>query len=205
MIDSDGWVQNLKSTGESQEQALTLLRRFLVSSLHSTLDGRASADEAFIEDVVQIALVRIWEKLDSFSGRSKFTTWALSITIRVAYSELRRKHWQDQSLDQISGDTELNIDAEKSAGAQLIRNQYIEVMHRLIATKLTEKQKLVLQYELRGMPQDEIAAKLSSTRNSIYKLGHDARKALKNALESEGEGVVAFREAFHQSFIEKSV
>ena len=40
--------------------------------------------------------------------------------------------------------------------------------------------------ELKGMPQDEIAEQLGSSRNALYKLTHDARKKLKERLEVAG-------------------
>jgi DNA-directed RNA polymerase specialized sigma24 family protein len=33
-------------------------------------------DQAFMEDVVQQALVHILDHLEQFQGRSRFTTWA---------------------------------------------------------------------------------------------------------------------------------
>jgi RNA polymerase sigma-70 factor (ECF subfamily) len=50
--------------------------------------------------------------------------------------------------------------------------------------------------ELQAMPQDEIARQMGVTRNAIYKLGHDARKALKGALAKKGYGIEQVREVF---------
>ncbi len=58
----------------------------------------------------------------------------------------------------------------------------------VIATELTDKQRDILLCELSGMPQEEIARQFNSSRNAIYKLFHDARKALKRALEAHGFG-----------------
>jgi RNA polymerase sigma-70 factor, ECF subfamily len=59
-------------------------------------------------------------------------------------------------------------------------------MHEVIRTGLTEKQRSALLAELRGMSQDEIARHLGSNRNAMYKLTHDARRRLKQGLESAG-------------------
>ena len=60
------------------------------------------------EDVVQDALLKILNSLDQFEGRSRFTTWAMTIAMRVGLSELRRKHYADVSLDSMkSGENQL--------------------------------------------------------------------------------------------------
>ena len=61
-------------------------------------------------------------------------------------------------------------------------------MHRLIQSELTPLQRDVLLAELNAMPQDEIATQLGRNRNTIYKIGHDARRALKRAFETAGYG-----------------
>jgi RNA polymerase sigma-70 factor (ECF subfamily) len=51
----------------------------------------------------------------------------------------------------------------------------------------------MLLAELNGMPHDEIAVQMRLTRNAVYKLGHDARRALRRALEAAGYGVEEVR------------
>ena len=59
-------------------------------------------------------------------------------------------------------------------------------MYRIIAMDLTEKQRTALLAEFKGMPQEEIGRRMGSNRNAVYKLTHDARKRLKQGLESAG-------------------
>ena len=44
------------------------------------------------------------KKIDTFEGRSQFTTWAYKIAVRVALNELRRRRWRDVSLDGLEAD-----------------------------------------------------------------------------------------------------
>ncbi|NJN45789.1 MAG: hypothetical protein HC808_04125 [Candidatus Competibacteraceae bacterium] len=53
-------------------------------------------------------LLKITDSLDSFEGRSRFTTWAQKITINSAFTELRRRRWQDLSLQEMIEDQEGN-------------------------------------------------------------------------------------------------
>ena len=82
--DNETWLVHLNGTGPDQQAALADLRDTLLRGLRRALSHRAHADDAFLEDVVQDSLVRILERLPQFEGRSRFSTWAMSITIRVA-------------------------------------------------------------------------------------------------------------------------
>lgn len=188
--DNETWLAQLGGTGPAQQEALSDLRDTLVRGLRKALSHRAGAGDEFLEDVVQDALVRILERLPQFEGRSRFLTWAMSVAIRVAMSELRRRRWKDVSLDEVVAGGDLTpgraIIDEPGPDAQRQREAILAAMHDVIRTGLTEKQRSALLAELRGMPQDEIARHLGSNRNAIYKLTHDARKRLKRGLEAAG-------------------
>ncbi len=188
--DNETWLTHLSSAGPDQQAALSDLRAALLRGLRRALSHRAGADDGFLEDVVQDALVRILERLPQFEGRSRFLTWAMAVAVRVAMSELRRRRWKDLSLDEIVAGGDLTpgraIVDEPGPDAQSEREAILAAMHGLIRNGLTEKQREALLAELRGMPQDEIARHLGSNRNAVYKLTHDARKRLKRGLEAAG-------------------
>lgn len=194
--DNDTWLQHLRSDGPDRQAALADLRAELLRGLRRALANGAHADPAFVEDAVQDALLRILQRLHQFEGRSRFLTWALAIAIRVAMSGLRRRRWQDVSFDTAAGTI-----AEPAAGgtepdSQWQRSAMLATLHRLIHHDLTEKQRSALLAELKGMPQDEIARHLGSTRNAVYKLTHDARKRLKKGLEAAGYRAADVHAAF---------
>jgi len=188
--DNETWLAHLGGTGPDQQAALSTLRDALLRGLRRALSHRAGAGGEFLEDVVQDSLLRILERLPQFEGRSRFLTWAMSIAIRVAMSELRHRRWKDVSLDEVTGGGDIAperaVADDPGADAQSEREAILAAMHEVIRTGLTEKQRLALLAELRGMPQDEIARHLGSNRNAIYKLTHDARRRLKRGLESAG-------------------
>ena len=94
------WLADLR--GPQQEQAIEDLRGILVRGLRYSLSTRIQGElEMLVEDFTQDALIRILDKLDTFRGESKFTTWAQKIAVRVAYSELRRQRWKDISLEDL--------------------------------------------------------------------------------------------------------
>jgi len=189
------WQERLAPGSFDREVALGELRRFLMDGVRNGLSGRRGSED-LVEDVVQAAMVRILDHLASFEGRSAFTTWALSIALRVAFTELRRKHWNNVSLEELKergSSLPHEVDTSPDPHQSVERNNLITTMHHLIRTRLTPRQRDVLLAALSAMPQDEIAIQMNLTRNALYKLFHDARKALRRALEDSGYGIEEVR------------
>lgn len=192
MVDSntenDPWVTSLQDP-ETQEAALTELRTILMRGLLRAFDGKGGG-ESFCEDVAQETLVRILAKLDMFSGRSKFTTWAMSIAIRIGTSQFRRKMFKDVSISALDSGDNLKFDWADEEAVSVERAEerttLVGKLRELIAATLTDKQRQATEAIMHGMPIDEIASRTGSNRNAVYKLIHDARVRLKQGLESAG-------------------
>ncbi len=185
------WLEALRAP-ESSEQAAALnaLREVLLTGLRIGLSGRGDVSEAHLEDFAQESLLRVMDRLDQFQGRSKFTTWAQAIALNTAFTEMRRKRWQDVSLDALIADgdrlSEPSLVADGILGADEDRVRLIGVLRNAIENELTPKQRAAILGELRGMPFDQIVELLGTTRSAGYKLLHDARRALKQRLHEAG-------------------
>lgn len=180
------WVENLKSESH-QEEAIGKLREVLLRGLKGAFVRRGQ-DEAFCEDMCQESLIRIMKNIDSFEGRSKFTTWAISIAIRVGISELRRRHHKDVSLEAITAGNDMKIELaiaeDDASGNSMDQIAILQLLSDLIENQLTDKQRTVVRALLGGMPVEEIARRTDSNRNAVYKLFHDAKQRLKSGFES---------------------
>jgi RNA polymerase sigma-70 factor, ECF subfamily len=194
------WMRDLRTGGPVQAEALTDLRGLLLRGLAKSFQARGDTDQAFVEDVVQQALMHILDHLEQFQGRSRFTTWAMAITVRLAMSALRRTRWQDVSLESMTAPSEgapaWDSDDTTSPAQHAEQHALVETLSRLIDETLTEKQWLALTAELGGMPVEEIARRMDSNVNAVYKLLHDARQRLKHGLETAGYTAEDVRSAF---------
>ena len=198
---NEDWLRALRREGPEQSTALEALREYLLRALPGALAGYGRIPDHLIEDVAQEAMVRVLGQLDRFEGRSRFTTWATTIAVRLALTELRRRRWQDVSLEDVSGGDEETFSREATTGwddpeQHAARADVLRALREALARDLTERQRIAIVAELRGMPQEEIGRRLGSTRNAIYKLGHDARKKLKLGLEASGFDAEQIRAAF---------
>ena len=175
--------------------ALAELSRFLRGGLVRSL-GTRRIDDATLDDFTQDAIVRVVEKLDTFRGESKFTTWAMAIAIRTALNELRRARWKDVGLEDALAGAEPPSRETTTVEDEVDRASILAVMERVIERELTDKQRRVLRAELDGIPQVVIAEQLGTNRNALYKLVHDARQRLKRGLADAGISDEEVRAAF---------
>lgn len=195
--DNQTWVNDLKTSGERQEEALADLRRIVRGGLPFALSRWLSpADpgfESLIEEATQETLLKVVAKIDTFRGQSKFTTWVYKIAVRVALSDLRRHRWKDVSLDELAEKPEtppISLlmaghapDPELSAEQKDLMERVWKILHQ----ELTDKQsQAILAIVTHGIPLDELANKMNMERNALYKLLHDARIRLKKRLAEQG-------------------
>ena len=160
------------------------------ASLHKYVDRDLND---FVEDIAQDSLLKILDKYDTFRGDSKFTTWAMKIAVREGYSELRKKKYEDISLEQYSSydpDEKEAVEIEHDqAGPDQVTHEsmMLNKVQTMMEEELTAKQKKVIQLlMIDQIPMTVVSEMMDSNRNAIYKLVHDARMKLKNRLEIEG-------------------
>ncbi len=144
-----------------------------------------SLNESDLDDVVQETLLRIHTKIDSFSGRSRFTTWAASIAVNTALSELRRRQHQDTHLKDAIAVGEASLVAPEGPRA-VKRVQGERILSDAVKTQLTELQRDAFTASLGGLPLPEIATRMGTSPGALYKLLHDARKRLRARFDELG-------------------
>ena len=186
------WVNELAESSAKFNIALEDLRFLLLKGLRVGLRKWKGVNREILEDAVQEALVKIISGLGTFRGNSRFTTWAMKIGVNTALSELRHRRWSDVSLDELTEAKGKGFMAETmsshsySPEKQAIRNMLMSTLNRLMESELTERQrKAMIAVKFHGMPLDEVARQMGSNKNSLYKLLHDARIRLKNAMTKE--------------------
>lgn len=184
------WLSDLRSEGSRRELAVGELEEVLRAGLARALGSSDNVQPQDLDDFTQEALIRILESLDSFRGDSRFTTWAMTIALRSAYTVLRSRRSGEVSLD----DLEEYGHAIESASFQQIgppvddaqRNDLYEALRRAVMEQLTERQRTVILAEMRGVASNRIAEMLGTNRNAVYKTYYDARKNLRGALTEAG-------------------
>ena len=204
---NEEWISALGGLPDSA--VLADLREILLRGLRYALKQRYHVTESDLEDFVQDALVRVLDNLGTFRGESKFITWAQKIAVRVAFSELRRKRWENISLQDLVPDDTSEDDSsgvsplswipssDLTPERQITQQSLGALLENLIQEELTDLQRQAMTaIALKGMPLEEVARRMGTNRNALYKLLHDARRRLKQRLEAQGVTVDDVMAAF---------
>src|SRR5215212_10640144 len=198
---NEQWLSELR--GPDPNEALADLYEVLVRGLRAALGGRADGVDANVGDFAQEALIKIMSNLDSFRGESRFTTWAKKIAMNVAFTELKRRRWRDVSLEDLFAQREAAdrgpADTQLTPEQLAFQNMVLGELRRMADEELTDRQReAVVAVILEGMPISEVARRMDTNQNALYKLLHDARRKLKRRMEAAGfspqEVLAAFEE-----------
>ncbi|MDW3197619.1 MAG: RNA polymerase sigma factor [Cytophagales bacterium] len=103
---------------QGDDKAMGLLySRYYMLVFNKCLSFTKNTDEA--SDLAQDVMLRVIEKITTFNGQSKFSTWLYSITFNYCTDQMRKKkgkHFEDVNLHyEIIDDSEHDLDAALSA------------------------------------------------------------------------------------------
>jgi RNA polymerase sigma-70 factor, ECF subfamily len=195
--ESRAWVENLRSRGADQADALERLHELLLRAAFAEAGRRrhlfpeiaGTELDDLCRQAADDALLAVTAKLDGYRGASRFTTWAYAFVIFEISVKLRRHAWRRGRIPTADDDATWNRLAERSGKAQA-RVESIELLRalrRAMADELTPRQRQVfVAVALNDVQIDVVAEQLDSTRGAVYKVLHDARMKLRQRLEREG-------------------
>lgn len=185
------WCAQL--TGEPSGAAVAELRSLLLRGLGFAL-APYSVTEGDLEDFVQDGLLKVLQELPSYRGEARFITWAQKVCVREAFTELRRRRWRDVSLEDLVTNSEMTdftpevlTDRTADPGKAAAMQMMMAAVQRIIMEELTELQRTAMMAVMQGgMPLQEVADRMGTNRNALYKLLHDARRRVQKRMIDEG-------------------
>ncbi|UCF06040.1 MAG: sigma-70 family RNA polymerase sigma factor [bacterium] len=136
-------------------------------------------------DMSQEVLLRAWRALDSFGGKSKFSTWLFAIARNRCLNEMHRVSLFEEG--------EADFDTVQAPNPDPVRRleerEYEERIYTLIRTTLEpEEQRAIWLRCFERMPIDEITWVLGiESASGARGLLQKARRKLRNALKESGD------------------
>lgn len=142
-------------------------------------------DEIEVEDAMQNAYMKAFDKLYQFQGNSSFSTWLVRIGINEALARLgkmkKEKTIYLYSIDE-SPQSITQIPDGMNPEKQIIRQESERLLERAI-DNLPEKYRVVyILKEVQGLPNDQIAESLGITDDNVKVRIHRAKNLLKDSL-----------------------
>ncbi len=191
--EGEQWVGELNESGPAGHAAQAKLHDILLRAARHQVwrlrDQLASAGAGELEDLAQQAandaMVAVLGKLDSFEGRSKFTTWAYKFAILHAGVTVRRQAWRHREVAMPTTFDPVDHAASPDGHAQA--SDLALAIQSAIHEDLTPHQrKIALALLVEEVPIDVLAERLDTNRNALYKTLHDARSRLRASLLASG-------------------
>ena len=124
------------------------------------------------EELVQDAFVRAFTRLETFGGRSSFSTWICRIAYTTAVSWLRKRRIRYLSIDDRPQLSDKEIDEA------LDDESRIEELRRAITLLKPDEQTLITLYYYDNRPLNDIAYILDAEPNTLATRLHRIRRKL---------------------------
>lgn len=144
------------------------------------------------QDVAQDVLLTLFKKINTFQGKSAFSSWVYRITLNATYMKLRsKKKDQSISLDELlpsfngSGFQQEKLqDWSETTESLLFSNETKEVIQKAV-DQLPEKEKVVfLLRDVEGLSTEKVSEILDLTVPAVKSRLHRARLFLRKKLSS---------------------
>lgn len=136
-------------------------------------------DPSLAEDLLQESFVRAWQKLDSFRGESRFSTWLHRLSANVALSDRRIR------VRRIRHEVVMEEAVERTAIGE--RGVFIDKrmdLEKAIAHLPERARTVLVLFDIEGYGHAEIAEMTGMAVGSSKAQLHRARKLLRKELEA---------------------
>lgn len=146
-------------------------------------------DESSARDVVQDAIIRLWQNADKLEAVDNMVAWSLRITRNLCIDKKRKVKIVPTELDAAFGIMSTTPDPAK----QTVIDDQMTVLDKAMS-ELNEKQRtaMVLR-EVEGFSYQEIAEAMEENINQVKILIHRGRLKLKAFIQKENQyGLIGY-------------
>ena len=151
-----------------------------------TLAIRVVKSHEDAEEVAQDSFLKAYEKLNTFKGNAKFSTWLYTIVYRNAITKIRKKKVSTTNIDEFV--IENHSDGDDFPQMEAIKNEEQQKYVREAVNKLPEKDALLITLfymndnsieeieEITGLSQSNVKVKLFRARKKLNQTLSDLLK-----------------------------
>ena len=152
-------------------------------------------DESLAQDAVQDAFLRIYRKIDTYSGNAAFSTWAYTVLNNICLDILRKKKRTGEntyiSINQESkDDEEYEIQIEDNSAEPFDsykKKAAMEALYSALDEMSEEHREVIVMRDLNGFDYEKIAKITNTSLGTVKSRISRARLALRKILEKDRE------------------
>jgi RNA polymerase sigma-70 factor (ECF subfamily) len=152
-----------------------------------SLATRLTRNPEDAEEVLQDVFITVHRKIDSFEGKSSFSSWLYRVTANAAFMKLRkRRQHQSVSLEDLLGQPQL-VNALRTSentyvDAQSIRNEMLTALELAISRLPDEYRPVFILRDVDGLTSKEVGKILDLTVPAVKSRLHRSRLMLRRRL-----------------------
>ena len=135
-------------------------------------------NETLAEDVLIQTYTVAWQKMSSFRGSSRLTTWLISIARNIAFKEFRKNRFQEPFDEtHIAADNTSHLKPEQ-------RDRKEKMQQALVTLSASHREALELVF-YQGLTYPEVSKLINVPVNTVKTRIFHAKKELKIALKNK--------------------
>jgi RNA polymerase sigma-70 factor (ECF subfamily) len=179
MTDRD-WV---RSAQDGDEEAFAQLVRRHSGGLHRAV-ARILADDSEAWDVVQMAFLKAWQRLDRYDPRYRFSTWLYRIGTNVAIDLLRSRSSRERIHKTHTEHRLRLVGAGEGTESRADTNEADRILGQLVGVLTPQQHSAFVLREMQGLDTAEVAEVLGCSATTVRNHIFQARKALRREMRA---------------------
>ena len=179
MTDRD-WV---RSAQDGDEEAFAQLVRRHSGGLHRAV-ARILADDSEAWDVVQMAFLKAWQRLDRYDPRYRFSTWLYRIGTNLAIDLLRSRSSRERIHKTHTEHRLRLVGAGEGAGSRADTSEADRILDQLVGVLTPQQRSAFVLREMQGLDTAEVAEVLGCSATTVRNHIFQARKALRGEMRA---------------------
>jgi len=177
MNDRD-WV---RSAQEGDEEAFAQLVRRHSGGLHRAV-ARVLADDSEAWDVVQMAFLKAWQRLDRYDPRYSFSTWLYRIGTNLAIDLLRSRSSRERTHKAGTEHRLRLVGAGEATGSRAEIHEADRILSEVVEVLTPQQRSAFVLREMHGLETAEVAEVLGCSATTVRNHIFQARKALRREM-----------------------
>ena len=168
---------------EGDEEAFAQLVRRHSGGLHRAV-ARILADDTEAWDVVQMAFLKAWQRLDRYNPRYSFTTWIYRIGTNLAIDLIRSRSSRERAHKAGTEHRLRLVGTGESAGLRADGHEADGILRQIVEVLTPQQRSAFVLREMEGMETAEVAEVLGCSATTVRNRIFQARKALREEMRN---------------------
>ncbi len=174
--------ERVRLAKDGDEDAFAYLVRRHSGGLHRAV-ARVLADETEAWDVVQMAFLKAWQRLDRYNPRYSFSTWLYRIGTNLAIDLLRSRTSRDRAHKAGTEHRLRLVGHGETAAAKADGSEADSILSQLVQVLTPQQRSAFVLREMQGLETAEVAEVLGCSPTTVRNHVFQARKALRREMQ----------------------